>query len=141
MIREARATDAPELAALSSELGYPSTEAQIANRLPFLFESPNDALFVADDEQDRVIGWIHVHIHHSLELDPYAQIAGLVVASTHRSRGLGAQLVARAEGWARGKGMPEVRVRSNVIRERAHAFYIRAGYDRAKTSYLFVKTL
>jgi hypothetical protein len=34
-----------------------------------------------------------------------------------------------------------LRVRSNAIRERAHAFYLRDGYTRVKTSAVFEKPL
>jgi hypothetical protein len=34
-----------------------------------------------------------------------------------------------------------MRVRSNAIRERAHAFYLRDGYARVKTSAVFEKAL
>ena len=35
----------------------------------------------------------------------------------------------------------KVRVRSNVVRERAHQFYLRAGYAIVKTSLVFEKSL
>ena len=47
----------------------------------------------------------------------------------------------RAEEWAREKGCATVGVRSNVIRERAHAFYERIGYKHIKTQKSFHKEL
>ena len=46
-VRPARAGDAPALAALSTELGYPAQEAQIECRLKVLLASDDDVVFVA----------------------------------------------------------------------------------------------
>jgi hypothetical protein len=54
---------------------------------------------------------------------------------------MGRELCRAAEEWARGCGVTRIRVRSNVIRERAHAFYLRDGYARVKTSAVFEKVL
>jgi GNAT superfamily N-acetyltransferase len=140
-IRDARGGDEPELASLATELGYPATPEEIARRLPFVLAGDDQRLLVAVDADDRAIGWIHVALSRTLENDPYAQIMGLVVTAAERSAGIGAQLLAEAEAWARAQGVGSMRVRSNVTRERTHAFYLRAGYAIAKTSYLFVKQI
>lgn len=140
-IREARPSDVPELTVLTRELGYDATDDVIAARLRVLLDSSDDHVFVAVDENDRAIAWVHAALRRGLELDRYGQIAGLVVSSEHRSKGIGAELVARAEAWMRDHGIGTVRVHSNVIRERAHQFYLRAGYRHAKTSCVFLKDL
>lgn len=141
MIREARLDDAPELAALTMELGYATTVEQMHERLPLLLDSSDHELFVAVDENDRATGWLHAALRRTVELDPYVQIAGLVVGAAHRSGGTGARLVARAEEWARERGARQMLVHSNVLRERAHQFYLRAGYSLMKTSRVFTKSL
>jgi GNAT superfamily N-acetyltransferase len=50
-------------------------------------------------------------------------------------------LLDRAEMWAREKGFSATSLRSNVIRERAHAFYERQGYEHTKTQKSFRKKL
>jgi GNAT superfamily N-acetyltransferase len=90
---------------------------------------------------DAVIGWIDLSIEYHLQSEPAALIGGLVVAETARNKGTGRQLCKAAEDWARDRGMTRIRVRSNAIRERAHAFYLRDGYARVKTSAVFEKTL
>jgi len=48
-------------------------------------------------------------------------------------------LLAAAEAWAARQGLDEVILRSNVVRERAHGFYVREGYEQAQTSHQFRK--
>jgi GNAT superfamily N-acetyltransferase len=50
-------------------------------------------------------------------------------------------LLDAAEKWARGKKCKGMSVRSNVIRDRAHAFYERQGYLHIKTQKAFRKPL
>jgi GNAT superfamily N-acetyltransferase len=138
MIRAATPDDFEAIAALAGELGYPSTAEQIRARFAQLAPDAN-AILVADD--GHVTGWIHIAMRFSIEVDPGAQICGLVVAETHRGRGIGAKLVAAAEQWARERNMPRVRVQSNVIRERTHLFYERNGYESRKRQVVFEKRL
>jgi len=68
-------------------------------------------------------------------------VKGLVVASSARSHGVGSRLMEVAEAWALARGLREVVVRSNVIRDRAHAFYTRIGYQEQKRQVKFKKRL
>lgn len=140
-IRRARASDAQSIAQLSGQLGYPATRAQEGQRLRKLAPASENAVFVADSPDAGVIGWIHVSVTHLLESDTRAEVNGLVVADGHRSLGAGAKLVEAAEQWARKHGCKNMNVRSNVIRERAHLFYLRQGYEHYKTQKAFRKSL
>ena len=53
----------------------------------------------------------------------------------------GAELLVAAERWAVKNGCKSMSVRSNVIRDRAHAFYLRNGYEHYKTQKAFRKSL
>jgi GNAT superfamily N-acetyltransferase len=50
-----------------------------------------------------------------------------------RSRGAGVRLLEEAEKRAPKMGCTGMSVRSYVIRERAHRFYLREGYEHHKT--------
>ena len=63
------------------------------------------------------------------------------MAADVRSTGVGALLVHRAEQWARERGFDAILVRSQIMREAAHRFYLREGYERTKTSAVFTKKL
>lgn len=140
-IRIAKNGDAARLADLSGQLGYPATPAQIRQRLRGIQPSAHHALFVVETKDAGVIGWIHVSKQPLLEVDLRAEINGLVVAENHRSLGAGARLLAAAEDWARKHGCKGMSVRSNVIRERAHQFYERNGFEHYKTQKSFRKPL
>jgi len=141
-IRKARRSDAERIAQLSGELGYPATAAQIATRLRQLKPASKHAVFVAESpEAAGLVGWLHVSVSHLLESDIRAEVNGLIVAEGQRSAGAGAKLLEAAEQWARRHGCRGMNVRSNVIRERAHKFYERHGYEHYKTQKAFRKAL
>lgn len=129
------------MAELAGQLGYRSEGEEIARRLMGMESSPDHAVFVAETPDGEVAGWIGVFVFRCVEADPRAEISGLVVDERARSLGIGRRLLERAEDWAREKGCVSASVRSNVIRERAHAFYERHGYKLIKTQKSFRKTL
>ena len=140
-VRAADVRDVEALARLAGELGYPSTIEQIRERLESVAGSPNHATFVAETHREGVVGWIQLAEVRVLEIEPRAEITGLVVDARHRSAGVGRLLVERGEEWARANGLRAMGVRSNMIRERAHAFYARLGYAVTKTQKVFRKEL
>jgi GNAT superfamily N-acetyltransferase len=139
-IRRAKPTDVARLAELAGELGYPTTPAEMKIRFRRVKPAALNAIFVAEDG-DKVVGWIHVGVSFLLEVPLRAEINGLVVSDASRSRGTGARLLEAAEAWARTKKCEGMSVRSNVIRDRAHAFYERNGYEHYKTQKSFRKPL
>ena len=138
-IRKARRGDAARIAQLSGELGYPASPEQIAARLRQLTPTTKHSVFVAESPEGGLIGWLHVSLSHLLESDLRAEVNGLIVAEGQRSAGAGAKLLQAAEEWARRRGCKGMNVRSNVIRERAHKFYERQGYEHYKTQKAFLK--
>jgi GNAT superfamily N-acetyltransferase len=140
VIRPVEPADAPALAGLATQLGYPSTPEQIAARLADVTPRPENAILVAVTD-DQVIGWIHVAGNHGIETDPFALILALVVDEQHRGGGTGAALVEAASAWAGRSGFRTLRVRSNVVRERTHHFYERLGFARIKTQVAFARPI
>jgi len=140
-VRRARSTDAARIAALSGQLGYPTSEKQMKARLAEALKDKDGACFVAELREGGLLGWIHVSTTPLLEVERRAEVNGLVVEEKARSRGAGAVLLLAAEKWARGKRCRSMSVRSNVVRERAHGFYLRNGYEHYKTQKAFQKGL
>ncbi len=139
-IRRARSSDATRLAELSGQLGYPASREEIARRMKRVRPAARHAIFVAESESG-VSGWLHVSVTPLLEVALRAEVNGLVVDENMRSLGAGTKLLAAAERWAAARGCKSMSVRSNVVRERAHAFYLRSGYEHYKTQKAFRKAL
>lgn len=137
-VREMSSVDLPKVAELSKQLGYPVTAEALQKRFDTLRFSKTNVLFVAGDP---VGGWIQVEERQSLESGENAEIVGLVVDSGRRREGLGRALVARAEQWAKERGLPKLRVRSNVTREESHRFYPAIGFKVSKTQHVYEKPL
>jgi GNAT superfamily N-acetyltransferase len=140
-IRRAKSTDAAQIAELAGQLGYPATAAEIAKRLRRIKPPSQHAALVAESPDQKIIGWLHVSVSPLLEVPLRAEVNGLIVAGDERSRGTGALLLHAAELWARSRGCKDMSVRSNVIRERAHQFYLRQGYEHYKTQKAFRKSI
>ena len=115
--------------------------AEIAQRLRTIKAASQHAVLVAESPDRKVIGWLHVSVSPLLEVELRAEVNGLVVAEDERSRGTGALLLRAAEQWARRRGCKNMSVRSNVIRDRAHQFYLRHGYEHYKTQKAFRKAI
>ncbi len=140
-LRPPIAGDEPELAKLCGEMGYPSDASEVTARLLALSDRDDHMVLVATDAQDKPIAWVHTHLSFRLVVEVFAELGGLVVSEAHRGQMIGERLLAEAERWGKAQGVSMFRVRSNVVRERAHRFYLRAGYEQFKTSYVFEKTL
>jgi len=99
-IRPARPSDVAELAALATQLGYPSTAAEVAARLPHLLNDPDQLVAVAVGADDHAIASVHVVVRRQLESDAWVEVAALVVDEQARGAGSGKALLAHAEAWA-----------------------------------------
>ncbi len=141
VIRAPRQQDYPALADLAGQLSYPSTSEEISRRLDAMNGSAEHAVFLAEMPGGEIAGWIAVCVLRGLEVNPRGEVTGLVVSERFRSQEVGKHLLARAEQWTREQGLDAIGLRSNVIRDRAHAFYLREGYQHTKTQKTFRKDL
>jgi GNAT superfamily N-acetyltransferase len=138
-VRPLAAQEAERIAELATQLGYPSTAEQIETRLKQIADGPGHLTLVAENSQGLEIGWLDAFINRTVESDPWAEIAALIVDRQSRGQGAGRELLARAEAWARAQGVRTVRVRSNIVREVARDFYIKLGFTLEKTQHAFSK--
>lgn len=141
IIRPATLADAPQLASLAAQLGYPSAAEQVRERLSDILEDATHAILVAEDQSRRIAGYIEIFPFRTIGAEPRIEIASLVVEEYRRSQGVGRLLMKHAEEWGRSRGFKEAGLRSNVIRERAHRFYENLGYRVNKTQRSFRKLL
>jgi GNAT superfamily N-acetyltransferase len=138
-IREARPEDAPAVAVLLDELGYPSSENEFRERFARYSEVPGTHL-IAAEEGGEVIGLAAMQVMPLMHRDlPVARITAMVVRSDRRGAGVGRVLEEELEAIARREGCGRIDLTSRHRRKDAHAFYRALGFDG--TSLRFVKDL
>jgi GNAT superfamily N-acetyltransferase len=128
------------MAALATQLGYPSTTSEVWQRLEQIRHDAGHFVVVAESG-GNVVGWVHAFVKYSIDAGPRAELGGLVVDERHRGEGLGRLLMGEAEKWARSRELEAVYLRSNVVREPAHAFYEAIGFRKIKSQHCFLKLL
>jgi GNAT superfamily N-acetyltransferase len=137
-IRDARAEDAPALAALMVELGYPDDVEPLRERLRAYAANPSSFVLVAA-EADRLLGLASASVVPLLHEDgSWCRLSALVVAEGSRRAGIGRKLVAEVEERARVAGCRYLEVTSGERpeREAAHAFYEALGLEQVSRRYL-----
>jgi GNAT superfamily N-acetyltransferase len=140
-MRSAKETDAETMSELATELGYPNETEAIRARVRGISESESDLLLVAVDAMDRPVGFIQAHRVCIVEVGSRVEILGLVVSSSARRSGIGRQLIADVEHWAKSMGAEVVSVRSNTKRIEAHLFYPAMGYEWIKTQAVYERRM
>ncbi len=134
-IRAPLPSDAPALADLCAQLGYPTTPDAVAQRLSRLDADPTVRTLVATSD-GVVVGLATVHIRHTINHDaPLGQLTLLVVDERVRGTGVGRALVRAAEAWARQCGCKRFVVTTALARTDAHAFYERLDYKHTGRRY------
>jgi GNAT superfamily N-acetyltransferase len=138
-LRRATQADAPHVAMLLTELGYPSQAADVEDRVDRSLHGQTSQLVVAQSASE-VVGLM------AAELVPYfptgatvCRVTALVVASGQRGRGIGKMFLAAADEFARTHRCSGIELTSAARRVEAHAFYERQGF--ARNAFRFFKAL
>jgi GNAT superfamily N-acetyltransferase len=142
-VRDATADDAPDVARLLGQLGYPSTAQEVTARLGTWSVDPDGRVLAAVEPTGAVVGCLSVHaIPYFEKTGRWARVVSLVVDDRARRSGVGTALMRAAEDTARHWGCRTVEVTSHRARHDAHAFYQRLGYvDGCAESGRFLKPL
>jgi GNAT superfamily N-acetyltransferase len=138
-IRVATDKDTFALASLITELGSPTSPEEMQRRVERVRGRSDVIAFVALAE-GSIVGMAGLSVAPSfVRSTPDGQIIALVVAETHRRRGIGRELMKRAEAWLADKGVKRVSLTSGLHRASAHAFYRACSYEQ--TGLRFVRTI
>ena len=138
LIRDAVPADAPAVARLLDQLGYPTEPSAAASRLERL-GIVGDRVLVAEVEGE-VVGLAHLQVTPAIERDrPAAKIGALVVDESRRGEGVGKALVEALDDEARARGCGLLFLTTSARRTDAHEFYRRVGLE--ETGKRFTKTL
>ena len=133
-IRDARPGDASAIAALLTQLGYPTDADAVEERLDRL-GVVGDRVVIAE-LSGEVVGLAHLQATPAIELDrPVAKIGALVVDEAQRGQGVGRALVEAVEEEARRRGCEVLFLTTSERRDDAHAFYERVGLEHTGRRY------
>jgi GNAT superfamily N-acetyltransferase len=127
LLREATPEDGQSIARLLTELGHPTTAAEVPERLAAVL-GEGGAVLLAVDASAAPLGLLCLARHAALHAPgPIAYITALVTTSTARRRGVGRAFLTAAKRWAQGRGCVRLSVTSAEHRADAHAFYTACG--------------
>ncbi len=138
-IRPARPEDAATLVALGAAVGR-EPEAWLLNAdgwrgvseerryLRALKRHPDAAVFVADEE-GAIVGRLSV-ARDPHQASRHVADLGLMVASSHRRRGIGRALLEQAVTWARDAGIRKLELHVFPWNEPAIRLYEQFGFER-----------
>jgi predicted N-acetyltransferase YhbS len=135
LLRSPTEADAKHVASLLAELGYPSKETDVRDRLRRSLHRQSSCFLLAQFASE-VIGLV------SAELVPYfptgstiCRVTALVVSTHHRGRRVGEKLVAGAVDFARQHHCSGIEITSAEHRLDAHRFYQRLGFSRTSSRF------
>ena len=130
-IRIAEMDDADEITGLSEQWGYQSTKEKMIHCLRNISSNGDHVIYVLLKDY-QMIGWIHGIYSLRVESDPFIEIGGLVVDKDFRRQGAGKLLVDKIVEWSLYRNCPMIRVRCNIRRKEANAFYDSIGFKEIK---------
>lgn len=141
MIREAKVEDARDLVPLMEDLGYPTSEKQMENRMKKIVEKNDFQTFVWEGKGGLkgMIGMSYSEAYHTD--DSHVRIIAFVVKTSEQGNGIGRRLMGKAEQWAEETGAKTIMLNSGNREERqdTHDIYRHFGYEGKATG--FYKTL
>jgi GNAT superfamily N-acetyltransferase len=140
-IRRAAVADAAEISRLAAQFGHPVAIKDMRARIAVLDAMPSQQLLVAEGPGTGLLGWIQVERRLVLTAGERVEIIGLVVDESARRRGVGSLLVNAVQQWALAENLGAMVVRSNVVRDASHEFYLARGFSRVKTQHIYSKSL
>jgi Predicted acetyltransferase len=125
---------------ISNELGYTNTNIEDTfKRLDSIRNREDYKTFVAVYNK-IIIGFIGLYKGIAFNIDgEYLQIIALAVKNDYQEKGIGTQLIEKAEKYAQDNKILSIGLNSGLHREKAHVFYEHRGY--IKKSYSFQKAL
>jgi aminoglycoside 6'-N-acetyltransferase I len=150
LIRPALAYDVPRLAQLCFALWPESPAEEHAQEISALLEGrtkPTLPLvhFVAETPDHRLVGFLEAGLRSHADCCDTSHAVGYIegwyVEEDYRRLGLGRQLLAAAEDWARGHGCREMAsdaIIDNTLSQRAHEAL---GYQVVARSVLYRKPI
>ena len=142
LVRAAGFADAPALARLLTDLGYPQDADQARARLAAWAGDPHGTVLVAESD-GAPAGFIAAYVTPYVERSgSFARVVALAVDPARWRSGLGRRLLEAVEAWASGLGCLDIEITSSRSRHDAHSFYRTLGFtDLCERSARFKRPL
>ena len=131
IVREAQVEDAPKVAQLMGQLGYPITEEEMRSNIQNFFKMPWHLAWVVEEEKE-IVGCVALSIGQMFHRNKKsARITAIVVDEKHRRKGIGRLLLHTAEKYAKHRGCEGMELTSGIHRAPlgSHDFYKAFGYE------------
>ena len=135
-VRPLAAADIPAAAALLTALDRTLTPSIFGERLAHLAGNVDHRVWVFE-EQGTVTGVAHAFVRPALEKPRELVLQSIAVDPARRSAGIGRELMAEAERWARLRGLSSIALHTR----NAAPFYRKLGYDEIAAPTLMRKVL
>lgn len=136
-LRDARRDDVPAIVAMLADDALGAAREVVTESLPAsyyeafeaLARDPNNRLLIAEISGE-IVGTLQITFIHGLSRQgaKRALIEAVRVASLHRGKGIGEQIVREAVEMARREGCAMVQLTTDKSRKDAHRFYARLGF-------------
>jgi GNAT superfamily N-acetyltransferase len=140
LVRALRSSDQQVASGLLRQLGYEIDPTELASRIARVLANPMHIAAVAE-EKGSICGLVHAYERPALERAYEVVLQSLVVDQSTRKTGIGKQLMAAAEVWAKSRGVDQVVLHTRIERDDARSFYEHIGYKLTTTSHLMAKRL
>lgn len=128
-LRVATLADAPALARLLGEMGYPVDNDSSERKLRELMADPERNLVQVATVGILVSGLVVGHLIPMLQQEaPLGRITALAVDEDQRGLGIGKRLLQSAERWFAERGASRLEVTSAEQRTEAHEFFRALGF-------------
>lgn len=138
-IRNMTVDDTAVVADLLTQMGYPETLDFLAAKIAKMNRNAQEKLMVVEEEE-QVVAFISLHCIPQLAVrGDFMRISYFAVDERVRSKGIGKQVEDYVTALARQMGCDRIELHSHSRREKAHAFYLRQGYEEVPK--YFVKYL
>ena len=144
-VRPAISTDASVWLTLRDRL-WPDSKHDHAVEIEVYFQDPpeTEACLVAELPGQGIVGFAEVGLRKYAEgclSSPVGYLEGIFVVSEHRRTGVGRELVAAGEEWARALGCTEMASDREIANEASGAFHEAEGYDEVERIVCYRKSL
>ena len=135
-IREVQERDYGTLVVLLKQLGYGGNDVvSVANRVA-LIKAHGGVIFVVEDDGANVVGFAALTFMPLMHCDGLlARIAAICVDESTRSAGVGGALIRFIENYSMQKGCVILEVTTNLVRLKAHQFYMNNGFAETHKRY------